>query len=595
MKTSFFVFSGFIAGLFMFYQPDCFPSILFLTTDGTNSMDSSGKAKPYQIIISEIMADPEPEVMLPAEEYLELYNRGDLTVDLAGWKIVVGGNTCRLPSFVFAPGEYLILCRASAAEQFSVYGSTLALSSMPALNNSGQTVTLLTPEGGVMHTVTYSPRWYTSEFKTAGGWSLEIIDPGNPCGRSANWRESDDYHGGTPGSPNSVNAGNPDILPPALIRATMAGDSSVRLHFSESMDSSSLMNRQLYFASHGCQHPAIVDPDGPDYISAVLHYPWPFETNRTYTLSTSDSLKDCCGNHMAENMSALFAIPAQVDSFDVVLNEIMFYPEGGKSEYIELYNRSNKVLDLAGLSFALAEPYSGTFMKLFSMKNHPFLLFPGSYAVITGDKAGLPGRCVTQYFSTIIEDPLFFSLPNDEGVILLLDSRMKTLDKLNYSARMHVELLVSTQGVSLERIVPDAPTNDFNNWHSASASSGFSTPGEQNSQFLRFDNQPEDIYIQPLVFSPDNDGCEDFATICYKFSNPGNRANVVIFNAQGRKIISLAENLILGTEGQLIWDGFGDDQKLADIGPYVVYAEIVTTAGKVRKYKMAVILARKIF
>ena len=42
------------------------------------------------LLISEIMFDPDPSVGLPLYEYVEWYNAGADTVDLAGWQWVAG-------------------------------------------------------------------------------------------------------------------------------------------------------------------------------------------------------------------------------------------------------------------------------------------------------------------------------------------------------------------------------------------------------------------------------------------------------------------------------------------------------------------------
>ena len=72
-----------------------------------------------------------------------------------------------------------------------------------------------------IHLVKFSISWHRQSIKKDGGWSLEMMDTGNPCAGEENWDSSRDAKGGTPGQPNSIAAENPDVEPPAIIAATV--------------------------------------------------------------------------------------------------------------------------------------------------------------------------------------------------------------------------------------------------------------------------------------------------------------------------------------------------------------------------------------
>jgi len=546
----------------------------------------------YSVIISEIMYDPHPRVLLPDAEYIELYNRSNIPVNLFGWKLIFGENERKLSAAIIAPNDYLIICEKGMETLFAIPGKTLPLPDMPAIVNTGQTLILKSATGATVHTVTFSPRWYSSRFKAEGGWSLEIIDPDNPCGRAENWHESIDYRGGTPGFENSVDACNPDLLSPYLLRATMSSDSSVMLHFSENMDSTSLADPSCYSSSKGLLHPMAAIPVEPDFSSLVLCYPNHVEPPERYTVTILNSLKDCAGNKLHNQASAEFSVPVPSDSFDLVINEIMFDPDSGMSEFVELYNRSVKVLDLSEFSLALADPYSGNISRFVSLKANPFLLFPGQYAVIARDIKGLPPACTARYYASLVEQTALFTLPNNNGVIQVLDGMLRTTDEFHYSPSMHHELLTATKGISLERIDAGGFTNNAANWHSAAATAGYATPGYQNSQGLHDSQTMDNLTIQPEVFSPDKDGIDDYASIQLSFGDPGYLANIVVFDTKGRRIKTLASNTLLGTREQFSWDGTKNDNSPADIGIYLVYAEFFNKDGRILKYKKVITLAR---
>ena len=581
--------------LFLFITAGLIPHKALAGANQNIEKHSDKTADPpvYQVIISEIMADPVPQVMLPDIEYIEIFNRGTTAIDLTGWKLIIGSYERIIPPAIIEPGEYQIICETEVDSLFDRFGKTLLISSMPPILNTGQTIILKTPSGVIIHSITFSDRWFNSRDKADGGWSLEIIDPDNPCGDDRNWSESFDTRGGTPGIKNSVYANNPDHQSPVFLRATLPSDSIVLLHFSEPMEFTSLSSVAGYSVNNGLLHPKAVYPVEPDFSSIILKYPVRFKPDSHYTITLLNSLKDCVGNTLAGNAVADFALSQPPESFDVVFNELLFTPQEGNSEFIELYNRSKKVVDLSAFSIALADSRTGVAKKNVSLDKNAFILFPGSYVVLTNNAKKLPLNSFLINPSVIVEQPDMFSLPNEEGFVVLLDTSSGTIDECHYNFLMHDEMLVSHEGVSLERINPDNPSSDPENWHSASTTSGYATPGLRNSQMLL----PDDTWgvtLMPEVFSPDNDGVDDFVTLHLQLNEPGWKATITVFDANGRKIKNLITNSMLGTDEYLIWDGKWTDERPADIGVYIIYGEIFNPNGKIKNFKKVIPLVRKL-
>jgi len=155
---------------------------------------------------------------------------------------------------------------------------------------------------------------------------------------------------------------------------------------------------------------------------------------------------------------------------------------------------------------------------------------------------------------------------------------------MRYDAKMHSAMLNSASGVSLERISPERPAGEVTNWHSAAETAGFGTPGYKNSQFDdgKSDNE---ITIDPEVFTPDNDGKNDYLNIRYKFDEAGYVANVYIYSSSGKFVRRLANNVTIGTEGAFSWDGKDENNKLSNAGIYVIVVEIFNLQGKTKQYK----------
>ncbi|MBN2482334.1 MAG: lamin tail domain-containing protein [Bacteroidales bacterium] len=589
MKTSHFIFLP----VLLFQLQHAVPILCNENiTNGILKTSSEDLTKPCQVIISEIMADPYPCVLLPDAEYVELYNRSDQAVDLTGWYIVIGNRSKSFPYAIMDPGCRAILCDSERAEDLGQYGNTIPVNGLPSILNGGQTLILKNQHGTIIHSVSFSNKWYASSFKKEGGWSLEIIDPDNPCGKGENWYESDDYRGGTPGTENSVYAENPDILQPVLLRATYVTPNTVRLHFNESMDSASMMNRYNYSANHGLLHPEVVAPIPPDYASVILSFSADFSPDTKYRIITLDSLNDCAGNPLEKNAMVDFALPQEVDSFDIVVNEVLFDSNDHIDEFIELYNRSLKVIDLTALSVGLLDPFGLKINKLISLKDHAHLLFPDGYLVITPDKTNLPDITLTKWQQNIAEVQDLFSLPDEEGIIGLYDRQMHCIDRMTYSRHMHIDLLNSVEGASLERIRAEGNSQDIGNWHSASETSGFATPGYRNSQQLLHNPETGDLLIIPGIFSPDNDGCDDYVTICLNNNESGFIANIIIFDAYGREVNTLASNTLFGPGSCLTWDGRDNNNRIAGMGIYLLYVEMFDADKNLKIIKRAITLVK---
>jgi hypothetical protein len=159
---------------------------------------------------------------------------------------------------------------------------------------------------------------------------------------------------------------------------------------------------------------------------------------------------------------------------------------------------------------------------------------------------------------------------------------------------MHFPLIKETEGVSLERIDFNRPSNDSTNWHSAAENVGFATPGYKNSQFAGSGSAGDgNLVIEPAIFSPDNDGFNDVLNISYAMP-AGYAANITIYDQHGRQIKRLAKNEVLGTSGIISWDGINDDNEKAPMGIYVIYFEAFNSSGEIIKTKKTAVLGIKL-
>lgn len=545
----------------------------------------------YAIVIDEIMADPSPQVGLPNNEWIELKNVSSIPINLQNWRIAdASGQSGLMPNYTLQPDSFVIVCSSTAAPLLSVFGKTIAVTSFPSLDNEGELIFLKSSTGKTIHAVEYSSAWYPNELKREGGWTLEMIDTKNPCSMAGNWKASVSNTGGTPGYKNSVDAVNNDNTAPLLINVYTSDNTTIVLNYNEPLDSTISATIQNYTVDNGVQFisAAVL---APLFNKVQLKTNIPLTAGITYTI-TADNNSDCKGNKTTMSQVKT-GLPADAVAGELIINEILFNPKPNGYDYVEIYNNSKKILDASKLYLANRNS-SGVVANMKLFNSVPLYIFPGEYYIITENA----DQTALQYFvknpANVLTLSSMPSFPDDKGTILLLNAQGNIIDEVNYSEKWHFELIKDKEGVALERIDPNIPSQESTNWHSAASSAGYGSPTYQNSQFKNAANSLTTLEITPKVFSPDNDGFNDIASIQYKTDGPGYVATISIFDANGKLVRSLVRNGILAISGYYNWDGLNDNKQKLATGTYIVVTEIFNLQGKKQSFKNTIVLARRL-
>ncbi len=548
----------------------------------------------FDVVIDEIMADPTPVVQLPNAEYIELKNTSTQNINLQGWRI---GNLTSIsgvmPSFILQPDSFVVVTGTSSAPLFNGYGSVIGLTSFPSLDNTGTTLSLFSKDNTTIHAVEYSSEWYQNAVKINGGWSLEMVDTKNPCAGSNNWKASIDMRGGTPGTKNSVDGSNKDVMAPALIKAVASNSLNVLVTFDEPVDSAKAALATNYSISDGINKPISAVPVGPLFKQVMLLLSNLVSPGKIYTL-TVNGITDCSGNTINAMNTARLGLASTIDTMALVINEILFNPAPTSVDFVEIYNRSNKIFDLKDVYITNRASGTGQLGTLKQLTADSRLIFPGDYYVISENDALVKLAYVAKNPDNFINLSPMLSYPDNSGFVVILNAQGAIVDELAYDAKWHFAILDNKEGISLERIDYNKPTQNKENWHSAASTAGYGTPSYQNSQFRADAAAQGEITLSPAkVFSPDNDGTDDFLTVHYTMAELGFVANITIFDAAGRPVKNLAKNATLGLKGSFRWDGLDDKMNKLPIGTYIVFTEVFNLNGKKKAFKNAVVLARR--
>jgi hypothetical protein len=545
-----------------------------------------------EVLFNEIMADPEPVIALPPYEYIELYNRAEAPIVMNNWQLQIGTTLKIIENAAIPSQSYLILCADEAAEAFQEYGEVFAFSSI-SLTNGGTQLVLRNEFGGIIHQIEYTDDWYADEDKAEGGWSLEAIDPENYCLEKGNWIASVDSRGGTPGSMNSVDGVSEEPEAIGIRQIEMLSETSIRVLFSQKMDSISLSNANHYLVEPILGAPLNCIIEGPKYESVQLFFDQEFEKGIVYQLETQEGLLSC-GGYPAAGLIQRFAKPDEIEAGDVVFNEILFDPAVDDGDFIELVNISDKILETSDMAFSRVV-YGAYDTTWYTSKLKGPLMFPGDYLAFSPSASQVLKVYFSENPNQIVSLDDFPSLPNDNALLQLhlAYDKESIIDQFTYDESMHHSLLKVTKGASLEKIRLMGG-NGAENWHSAASSVNYGTPAYQNSQYLEDASATSAFELSPEIFSPDNDGFEDVLQISYQLNEAGYQLNLVIYDSRGREVKKLIQNEILGTEGHFIWNGENENYEKAPMGIYILLFEYFDLNGNVKVEKLTTVLGGKL-
>jgi hypothetical protein len=546
-------------------------------------------AEQGDVIISEIMADPLPEVSLPGIEYLEITNRTEYSFNMKNWRLLFENKKLLIPDIIIHPFEIIILCSPANASYFAKFGKVAEIYQFPSLTDGGMIICLSDSSGAIIHGVEYSQEWYGDKLKSAGGWSLEMIDICYPFFDEGNWTASVSNKGGTPGSANSVFKSNPDNSFCGIVNVFPDDSININLKFSEPVFTLPGEIKSIKIKGKPVADLKTVDPIFKEF---VIHPAEPLLRGEIYELEISTEMNDFAGNRI-EKFSFPFGLTEHSEYGDILFNELLFNPFPADADYIELFNNSKKIIDASRLLLVSKDDVSQYLSQPIPVSEEKRCILPEDYYAITTDK----DRIADRYFSSSSEH-LFetYSLPSmndDKGHLILYNRELKKIDEVYYNYKMHFSLLSEYEGVALEKSGPWNSSNEASNWHSASESSGWGTPGAPNSVYIELPVTSDEVVFSSSRITPDSDGFEDILVIKMNLSGNGNVVSVMIFDETGTYIRKLASNLYAGPEASIIWDGTADDGTLVYSGIYIVYITLYDDTGKTNRWKKVCSVIRR--
>ena len=262
-----------------------------------------------------------------------------------------------------------------------------------------------------------------------------------------------------------------DTAPPVLDSAVAESANNVLLSFNEPLEAASAGNAGNYLINNGIGQPASAQlTANPTQVrlqlaSALVNL-------QSYQVSAA-GIRDATGNAagtQTTNFTFYNIQPAQPG--DLIVTEFMPDPSPVISnlpevEYLELYNRSNKVLQLQDISYS----NGGTPQPLPS-----FFLLPSKYVIVCSQS----NAAAFAAFGDVAGMNSFPALTNSGDEIILSNAQGDELFYLEYDLSWYRDPAKTEGGWSIERIGNDLPDNCPANWRASIHPRG-GTPGQVNS------------------------------------------------------------------------------------------------------------------
>ncbi len=534
-------------------------------------------ATPGDLVFTEIMADPDPSRGLPQAEYLEVFNRRSYPLRLKGWQLQVNQRQLDLPDELIPPQSYRLLYPDHATGKFEA-APYPGIPNFPAIPNNGAYLALRY-QSVVIDALEYAPEWYRGV--PAKGVSLEKKDLDKPGNCPENWAASTGITGGSPARANPQTGYTP-------------ADSLFYIEMVYPTDACCLEVRFSQQPGEPVSDFFQIDPPLDVYAmevsaaqkSARLYLSADLSPQTPYLLQVPHSWVNCIGAPLRQEETYPFGKTYSPQTGELLFHEILFDPKPGCPTFVELYNPSNRFLDLSGLLLRSYDPSSATY-RYSTLPPH-LMLAPDSVLVISAHTPLLQS-CTP---ATLPYNSISGTLPGLSGTkgSLSLWSGEQFIDSIAYDADWHHPFLTDTRGVSLEKIRPELPGVAPQHWQSAPSQWGYATPG--------FRPLVRPLTLPPsstrgsgiLRISPDGDGVDDFLYLPIEARAPGSLYDAAIFSWDGTLIRELVQSASASVATYLRWDGDDQNGQLLPRGLYLLRIAYFDPGGSYELVKKTCLL-----
>ncbi len=525
-----------------------------------------------EIAVSEIMADPSPSRGLPDCEYLELFNKTLNDILYTSFYIADTKDTVFVEVENWKANEAIIICHKNYRYSWSDSVRVIALNKLPSLGNEEDTISLLSFDKTIIDRVIYNVNSMPKE-KQEGGYSFIKINNTWNCNSKHAWQTSKNKLGGSPGRPNESIA-EYDFPSIHIENYVFISDDEIELNINELLDST-------------------VDVLVTNEFGEAINY----KINELGKLLVKNQTALKEGEAQRIHIRILNCLGMQLDTIltlhkkhipqksELLISEVLFNPEPNGFDFIEIYNTSDKIINLEDVSLSNGkEKYS---IKELITGNNPYkYIRPKEYRVFTLNTENILNWYLVPKQEHLLESKKMPSMPDDAGVISILNEEELLIDEFVYDESLHYSWLENVEGRSLERKRLQHVENSTQNWASASDNIGRASPTGTNSQFAEENEiSKKDFWLSNNLLKPYAEGSKTALEINYNIEGETVFMNVKVFSVSGAFISEVMHGLSIRNSGMVKWD-LANNGSLVPAGTYVLSIECYSENGKNQQYKL---------
>ena len=441
--------------------------------------------KPGDIILTELLPDPEPVKGLPNAEFIELHNFTRFPVLLKDFSISDPNTQGFIEKRLLAPYQFILLCATKDTLLFSSYGTCIGLNSWPSLNNGNDTIRLKYKED-IWHEIPYHLGYYQDKEKELGGYSLSLINPNHICWGASNWIASKTPVGGTPGAINDVWINQKDSSIAKITGIKILNAYHIEISFNKAI------MYQNTWESHLLQQGIDIKKIWMDYNHpTVIHIQFKTSLQHLFEYQFElDPLIDCLQNKSKQKVNFTYLEAKAPKQNELLITEI-YYDESRRGnfpqhEFIELYNKTDYPVNLLHMQFSDAAG---------SVKLPNYIIPAKSYLIICHQDHASAFSMLGRTLGLSAWPSL-----NNSDILSLRDSNNFLLHQVQYADNW-LKNSAKIFSCSIEMIDLNNPCAGETNWQASLNPTGASL-GEANSVLGKHpDNNPPQlirIYVTNL-------------------------------------------------------------------------------------------------